>query len=61
MRALTGLAGVALVQTTSVIPTDGFPILEVGKLLIQLLIGIVTVIQLKKKPAEVVSNQNPIN
>lgn len=61
MRALIGLSGVSLVQGASFIPTDGFPVLEVGKLIIQLLIGIVTIIQLKKKPKEVISNQNPIN
>lgn len=60
MRALVGLSGVTLVQGASFIPTGGFPILEVGKLIIQLLIGVVTIIQLKKKPLEVLSNQNPL-
>lgn len=58
MKSLVGLTGIALVQTTSVIPSNGVPFIEIGKLLIQVIIGIASIVHMFKKPKEVVSNQN---
>lgn len=64
MKAVIGLTGIGFVEGVSQVPTDGTPMIEVGKLLIQLVIGVVTVFKMLKKPKapkeqkEVLSNQN---
>ena len=64
MKAVIGLTGIGFVEGVSQVPTDGTPAIEVGKLLIQLVIGVVTLFKMLKKPKapqeqkEVLSNQN---
>ena len=64
MKAVIGLTGIGFVEGVSQVPTDGTPILDVGKLLIQLVIGLVTLFKMLKKPKppqeqkQVISNQN---
>jgi len=50
MKAVIGLTGIGFVEGVSQVPTDGTPILDVGKLLIQLVIGVVTLFKMLKKP-----------
>jgi hypothetical protein len=58
MKSLIGLTGIGLVQGTALIPTNGIPLIEFGKLAIQIIIGIASIIHMFKKPKEVLSNQN---
>ena len=67
MKAVIGLTGIGFVEGVSQVPTDGTPMIEVGKLLIQLVIGVVTLFKMLKKPnptpqteeqKEVLTNQN---
>lgn len=58
MKSLIGLTGIALVQGTGAIPTNGLPIVEIIKVGIQLIIGIASLFHMFRKPKEVISNQN---
>jgi hypothetical protein len=58
MKALIGLGGIGAVQGVAQVPTDGTPTIEIGKLIIQLVIGIATLWKMFKKPKEDNSNQN---
>lgn len=58
MKVLIGLGGIGAVQGVAQVPTDGTPTIEIGKLIIQLVIGIATLWKMFKKPKEDNSNQN---
>jgi hypothetical protein len=47
---ITGSAGLGASQLASTIPTDGTMITEVIKIVVQLIIGFLTVRQMTKKP-----------
>ena len=50
-KALVGLVGIASTQSVStVVPTDGTPTSEIIKIVVQLVIGVATLIGLFKKP-----------
>lgn len=55
MRFLSGMFGVTAVQGIAMIPTDGIPITEIIKVVIQAAIGVATVVHMFKKP------KNPSN
>lgn len=61
---MIGLSGIAGVQGVALVPTDGTPTIEIGKLIVQIVIGIATLWKMFKKPKdedkpkEVISNQN---
>jgi len=57
-KFLIGSTGVASAQIVDSIPTDGMPISEIAKIIIQLVIGIGTLIQMFKKPKTEKNNQN---
>lgn len=50
MKALIGTGGILAVQGVSQVPADGVPILEIGKFLIQVAIGVATIWKMFKKP-----------
>lgn len=58
MKAIIGLGGIGAVQGVAQVPSDGTPTIELGKLIIQIVIGIATLWKMFKKPKEVISNQN---
>lgn len=58
MKSIIGLGGIGAVQGVSQVPSDGTPTIELGKLIIQIVIGIATLWKMFKKPKEVISNQN---
>lgn len=58
MKAIIGMSGIGAVQGVALVPTDGTPTIEIGKLIIQIVIGIATLWKMFKKPKEVISNQN---
>jgi hypothetical protein len=59
MKSYIGLMGIGLVQGTTLIPTNGVPLVELVKIAIQVVIGVASIIHMFKKPKEVISNQNP--
>lgn len=52
MHALVGTSGIALIQGVDAIPTTGTPVSEIIKIAVQLVIGLITIIHLVKKPKE---------
>jgi hypothetical protein len=50
MKALIGTVGLASVEVAQQLPTDGTPTSEVIKIVVQLVIGLATLIGLFKKP-----------
>jgi hypothetical protein len=57
---LIGTTGVSIVEGVDFIPSTT-PTVEIVKIAIQLIIGIVTLFKMFKKPKEVISNQNSQN
>ena len=56
MTFLTGTSGIALIQGVDVVPTSGEGSVEILKIAIQLIIGIITIFKLVKKPKETPKN-----
>ena len=50
MKALIGTVGLASVEVSQQLPTDGTPTSEVIKIVIQLIIGLATLVGIFKKP-----------
>ncbi|MFV8343915.1 hypothetical protein [Flavobacterium sp. XS2P39] len=58
VKPLIASYGIMSLQGVQTIPTDGTPISEIIKIVIQLIIGGSALFQLFKKPKEVITNQN---
>lgn len=58
MKPLIGLIGMGASQAVGSLPTDGTPTSEIVKIVVNVIIGLVTIFHLFKKPKEVLSNQN---
>lgn len=50
MKALIGTVGIASVQGISAIPTDGTPMSEIVKIVVQVVIGLISIFHIVKKP-----------
>lgn len=57
-NALIGTVGIGAIEGVQNIPAPT-PATEVIKVIIQLVVGLVTLFKMFKKPKEVISNQNP--
>lgn len=60
MKSLMALGTIFAVQGVSEIPSGGNAIAEVIKIVIQVVLGIASLIHMFKKPKEVISNQNTL-
>jgi hypothetical protein len=60
-KALVGSTGLATAQLVGSIPSDGMPISEVVKIIIQLIIGAGTLFQMFRKPKQAVQQNEPNN
>lgn len=50
MKALFGTLGIASVQGIGAIPTDGTPVSEIVKIVVQVVIGVISIFHIVKKP-----------
>lgn len=51
MTALTGITGIASIQgVEAIVPQTGVPAIDIVKLAVQVIIGIITIFKLVKKP-----------
>ncbi|PWA08970.1 hypothetical protein [Flavobacterium laiguense] len=55
--AMLGTAGIGVIEGVQHVPPIT-PTIEIVKIAIQLVVGIITVFKMFKKPKEVISNQN---